>query len=599
MSETPEVDDTMAGVPADELAESLSEELAGDLVTAGVPSASAVDGSPPSSSTASASVLRSSVVMGTGTVLSRFGGVLRGVALAAALGAGTVADMFILGNTLPNVIYILIIGGALNAVFIPELVRHMKDDGDDGVAYADRLISLVGTLLIVVSVAAVVLAPWIVRLYATPAYTQSQLDLATSFARFCLPQIFFYGAYTMLSQVLNARGHFGAPMFAPLVNNLVAIVTFVLFIAVAGSEAGADGVLEPEQVALLGVGTTLGVALQAAVLVPVLRRAGYRFRPRFSFRGAGLGTAGGLAAWTIGLVLVNQLAYVVIVRLATGVNAVSQEQGLTAAGLTAYTNAHLMFVLPHSVITVSIVAALLPRMSRAAHDRAYADLAGDIAAGMRSAAALIVPASVALVVLGTQAGVLLFNYGQTSTESAQVTGSLASVFALGLLPFTLYYVILRGWYALEQTRTAFWITVVLNGLYLAIAVPLFALVADRRPGPAALAALAFGYVASYWITVALAWWVLARRLGGLETGRTVRALVRMGAAGVVTLVVMGGTLVVLRQVLDVGSRLGAAIDIAVVGSLGLVAYLAAASLLHITEVTDSLAMIRRRSPVRR
>ena len=202
--------------------------------------------------------------MGAGTVLSRFGGVLRGVALAAALGAGTVADAFTLGNTLPNVVYILIIGGALNAVFIPELVRHMKDDADDGDGYADRLITLVSIALAVLVVGAVVFAPFLVRIYATPQYTQQQLDLAIAFARFCLPQIFFYGVYTMLSQVLNARGHFGAPMFAPLVNNVVAIATFVLFIVVAGPEAGADGVLEPDQIALLGIGTTLGVVAAGA-----------------------------------------------------------------------------------------------------------------------------------------------------------------------------------------------------------------------------------------------------------------------------------------------------------------------------------------------
>jgi putative peptidoglycan lipid II flippase len=576
---------------SDELVEALSEELAGDVVTSPAASAGLETTTTP---TARDSVMRSSMVMGVGTVLSRFGGVFRGVALAAALGAGTVADMFNLGNTLPNVIYILVIGGALNAVFIPELVRHMKDDGDDGVAYADRLITLVGSLLLVVSVAAVLLAPWIVRIYATPQYSQQQLDLATAFARFCLPQIFFYGVYTMLSQVLNARGHFGAPMFAPIVNNLVAIATFVLFIVVAGSEAGADGVLEPDQVAILGVGTTLGVAAQALILVPVLRRARYSFRPRFRLRGSGLGTAGGLAFWTIGLVLVNQIAYAVIVRLATGVNAVSQEQGLTAAGLTAYTNAHLMFVLPHSVITVSIVAALLPRMSRSAHDRLYPDLAGDIAGGMRSASALIVPAAVALIVLGTQAGVLLFNYGQTSTASAQVTGQLASVFALGLLPFTLYYVILRGWYALEQTRTAFWITVVLNLTNLAIAVPLFSRAFANDPGPGNLAWLAFGYVASYWITLGVAWTVLSRRLGGLQTGRTMRSLVRMSLAGVVTLLVMAGLQQLVRDHLPAAPKLAAALDIALVGAVGGITYLAMAALLHITEVTHVLGLLRGR-----
>lgn len=547
---------------------------------------------------AGASVMRSSLLMGTGIVLSRLGGVLRGIALAAALGAGVVADAFTLGNTLPNVVYILIIGGALNAVFIPQLVRHMKDDDDGGDGYADRLITVVGVALLAVSVLAVIVAPLLVGLYATSKYTQQQFDLAVAFARFCLPQIFFYGVYTMLSQVLNSRGRFGAPMFAPLVNNAIAIATFVLFIVVAGPAAGADGVLEPSQVTLLGVGTTLGVAAQALVLVPILMRSGYRYRARFDWKGVGLRTAGGLAAWTVALVLVNQLAYAVIVRLATSVNALSQDSGETPAGLTAYTNAHLMFILPHSVITVSLVAALLPRMSRAAHDGRREDLAADVSGGMRSASSLIIPASVAMIVLGTQAGVLLFNYGQTSTQSAQITGTLAAVFALGLLPFTLYYVIQRAFYALERTRTAFWLTVVLNAFNLAIAVPLFLAVQAQRPSPTNLGLLALGYVAAYWLTLVVAWVVLSRATGGLRTRATLLAISRMAAAGLVMLLTMGGTLWLIAGRVPGSPKVAAVLIIVVVGAVGGLVYLAAARVLRISEVTDVLAVLRRRLPGR-
>ncbi len=577
-----------------ELVDELGEELAGDIASDAAASGTVAGGAAPGGANARASVLRSSVVMGAGTILSRFGGVFRGMALAAALGAGTVADMFNLGNTLPNVVYILVIGGALNAVFIPQLVRHMKDDHDNGDGYAHRLLTLVGLLLLLLTVLAVIFAPFIVRLYASPRYSPEQLQLATAFARLCLPQIFFYGVYTMLSQVLNARGRFGAPMFAPVINNIVAIATFVLFIAVAGPAAGADGTLEPGQVTLLGVGTTLGVVAQALVLVVVLRRVDYAYRPTFGFRGAGLGAAGNLAFWTIGLVLVNQIAYAVVVRLATGVNAVSEQQGLNPAGLTSYTNAHLMFILPHSVITVSIVAALLPRMSRSAHERDFRAMSLDIASGMRSASALIIPSAVALMVLGTQAGVLLFDYGQTSTESARITGTLASVFALGLVPFTLYYVILRGWYALEKTRTAFWVTVILNALNLAIAVPLFEYFFARSPGPANLSLLAIGYVISYWITLVVAWTVLSRTLGGLNTGSTLRSLARMSVAGLATLVVMAGLQYLIRDHLPGGAKVGALIDISVVGIIGALIYLLSARLLRITEVTEVISILLRR-----
>ena len=587
----------------DELTDELAEELAGDVGSD--PAAAGTTEAVAGGTTARDSVMRSSVVMGAGTVVSRFGGVLRGIALAAALGAQPLADQFNLGNTLPNVVYILVIGGALNAVFIPQLVRHMKDDDDQGQAFADKLITLVGGGLLVVSVLAVALAPFIVRVYASSTYSQASLDQATWFARLCLPQIFFYGVYTMLSQVLNARGRFGAPMFAPVVNNVVAIVTFVAFIVVAGPGRDLSGAPLPSwQVWLLGVGTTLGVAAQAVVLVPLMRRSGYRFRPDFGFRGAGLSVAGSLAFWTVALVAVNQIAYVFIVRMATTANTLAQETGTTAGGLTSYTNAHLIFILPHSVITVSVVAALLPRMSRAAHDRDHAALAADVGGGMRSVSALIVPCAVGLAVLGTQAGIVLFGYGGTNLSEAELTGRVAAVLALGLLPFTLYYLVLRGWYALELTRTAFWVTVVLNVLYLAFAYPLFRWLSQTDDPSRALLGLAAGYVLSYWVTLGLGWWVLARRVGGLQTRTTVGSVGRMLVAGVAMAAVMVLLQGLVRDHLTLhgfryAEKLGALADIALVGALGLLVYLALARVLRVSEVSAMVDQLRRRLPVGR
>ena len=164
---------------------------------------------------AQAGLLRNSAVMASGSIVSRITGILRNVSLTAALGLTISADAFALGNSLPDIVYVLIIGGALNAIVVPQLVRRMKDDSDGGKAYTDSLISLTGVLLLVVTVASVLLAPVIVALYATSSYTQEQIDLAVAFARYCLPQIFFFGLYTMLAQVLNSRERFGMPMFAP------------------------------------------------------------------------------------------------------------------------------------------------------------------------------------------------------------------------------------------------------------------------------------------------------------------------------------------------------------------------------------------------
>ena len=550
-------------------------------------------------------LLGSSAVMATGTVLSRLTGVARDIAAAAALGFYLVADAFSLGNSLPNILYILVIGGALNAVFVPQLVRRMKEDADGGQAYADRLLTLVVTALLVLSVLAVVAAPLIVDLYTPADYPPAEFELAVAFARLCLPQILFYGAYAMLGQVLNARGHFAMPMFAPIANNVVAIATFLLFIAVAGTSAAADGALTPDQVAILGIGTTLGVVLQALILIPVLRRTGYRFRPRFDWRGTGLGKAGSLATWTILLVLVNQLTYLVVTRLATQANINATAEGLTAAGLTTYQKAHLVFVLPHSVITVSIVTAMLPALSRIAHEGRMTQVGRDLAATMRLVAALVVPIAAVLFVTGSGISILLFGYGAATLEQADVMGTVVSAFMLGLLPFTLFYVVLRGFYALEDTRTPFLVTVAFSLLWLALAIPLFRAV---PAGATQVTALALTYGIAYWGGLALAWAVLARRLGrgggsgSLETGRTAWALTRMVASAAIAV----GIIIAVHPLLA-ASVAGPVVDgrgetllVVILDTLVvLAAYLVAAWALRVRETTQVLAVVRARLGSRR
>ena len=534
------------------------------------------------------SLIGPSTVMAVGTVTSRVTGVLRDITMAAALGFFLVSDAFSLGNSLPTMIYILVIGGALNAVFIPQLVRKMKDDADDGKAYADRLITITGIALLVLSVLAVVLAPLIVDLYTPSDYPRQEFDLAVAFARLCLPQIFFYGVYAMLSQVLNSRGKFGAPMFAPIANNVVAIATFLLFISVAGTSAAADGVLTTDQVLLLGIGTTLGVVAQALILIPVLSRAGYNWRPRFDWRGHGLGKAGHLAMWTIGLVLVNQLTYLVITRFATQANVNASLAGEVAAGLTTYQKAHLVFILPHSVITVSIITALLPALSRVAHSGKLTQVGRDIAGAMRLVSFFIIPITAILFVAGIAIAVLLFGYGAATTDQAEILGVVISIFMLGLIPFTLFYVLLRGFYALEDTRTPFIITVIFSVVLLVLLVPFFGLLSG---GGVQISYIALCYSISYWVGLVIAWIVLARRVKGMESGKLILAIGRMFIAGVISLLTM---ILVIGQVNDLMFGAGEPIDysnkglillrLVIVSVVGLLIYLLAAWALRVPEI---------------
>jgi len=526
--------------------------------------------------------------MAAGTVISRITGVLRTTALAAALGSlGVLADAYNTANTLPNIIYIMLVGGALNAVFIPQLVRHMKDDHDGGTAYADRLLTLSALALLAITVLAVAAAPWIARLYAGPAYSARQLEVLTAFAYLCLPQILFYGLYALYSQVLNARGHFAAPMFAPIINNAVVIAGCVAFLAVSTTPSIAT--ITGRQIALLGTATTLGVVLQAASLTPVMARSGYRFRPRLDLRGQGLGTAVGLAKWTIFFVLVNQVAFLFITKLANQAGALAEQGGTKGAGSSAYANAQLMFVLPHSIVTVSVITALMPRMSRAAATGDLAEVRRDLAQGMRLVSAILVPAGIMLALLGPRIAQLLLGYGNTSDPAARLVGQVLQGFSVGIVAYSLSYALLRGFYAVEDTRTPALVNVLTQAVNVGAGYALYRALPPER----AVAGLALGYAISAITSTVVLWLLLRPRLGGLDTFLTVRTLVRLALAGVASAIAGAGAVVALGRVTGPG-KAGALLVVVVVSLLVAGVFVVAARRLRVAEMADAVSIVARR-----
>lgn len=534
-------------------------------------------------------LLRNSAVMAVGTVASRITGVMRDVMMTAALGFFIVSDAYSLGNTLPNIIYILVAGGALNAVFIPQLVRHMKSDDDGGQAFADRLLSAVGVLLVALSVITVLLAPFIVDLYTPDTIGASEYELAVAFARLCLPQIFFYGAYTMLQQVLNARGKFAAAMFAPIANNLVAIVVFAGFIFVVRPTAESLTSLTSAQVWWLGLGTTLGVMAQAIVLLPPLVRSGYRFRFRTDWRGGGLGHAGSLALWTVGLVIANQIGYAVITRLATTANFEAAIAGATAAGLTTYQKAHLVFILPHSVIAVSLVTALLPRLSALAHDQQHVDLGRELIRASRVLLAALVPVAALLAVTAPDLTTLLFGYGAAGADAARLTGEVVRVFAVGLPAYSLVYVLYRAWYAMEDTRSPFVIAVLINVVNLAIALLWY----GSAPLESKIEVLAWSYTFAYGIAALVAFRWLSRRVPGLALLPVLSLSARLLTATVPSIAFAW----YLAQ-LQVTGWLAETALVTVSWLAGIALFVGAAALLRIGEVKEGLRLAQRRLPRR-
>lgn len=548
---------------------------------------------------------RSSSVMAAGTALSRVTGFARSVVILAALGQTLSGDAFTLANTIPNNLYILVAGGALNAVFIPQLVRAMRTDTDGGVLFAQRLLTLTVTVLLAVSAVAVLAAPWLVRLFAGSELHHGPglpyLDLSISYARWCLPQIACYGLFVIVGQILNARGRFGPMMFAPILNNVVAIAVFGAFLVLSSHPLAAD--VPRWQVILLGGGSTLGVVVQAVVLLPPLRRAGVPLHPRLGWRAIGLGKVGRLAGWTLLFVLVNQVAYVVVSRIATSINAAPARPGAPAggngAGLTTYQNAFLIFQLPHALVAVSLVTALLPRMSRAAVAGSLAGVRRDTVSGLRVLAVTSIPAAAAFAVLGRDIAVTLFSAttgGTTSVAQAAVIGSVLSGFALAALVFSSQYLLLRGFYAFEDTRTPFLVQLVVATVNVTGALAGSHLAAPRGP-VAQLVAVALAYGVAYLVGIVLSAALLRRRLEGLDLSGVVQTAVRSAVAALVAAVVAAALDRLLHLALP--DTPGAAPVRLVVAGTGLVAvYVGLARRMRVAEIATVLEGVARRLPGR-
>ncbi|MGW1531433.1 murein biosynthesis integral membrane protein MurJ [Streptomyces aureus] len=534
-------------------------------------------------------LLKSSAVMAAGTLVSRLTGFVRTMIITAALGAATLGDAWTVAYTLPTMIYILTVGGGLNSVFVPQLVRSMKEDDDGGEAYANRLLTLVMVALGVIVTAAVFIAPLLIQLMSSPiASDPAANNVAVTFARYCLPTIFFMGVHVVMGQILNARGKFGAMMWTPVLNNIVMIFTFGMFLWVYGT-ARHSGMtvtnIPPDGVRLLGVGTLLGLVVQATAMVPYLREAGFRFRPRFDWRGHGLGKAIKLAKWTVLFVLANQAGVLVVTQLAT---AAGKASGKSGAGIMAYANAQLIWGMPQAIITVSVMAAMLPRISRAAHDGDPGAVRDDISQGLRTSAVAIVPVAFMFLALGIPMCTLLF--GSSGIESAESQGYVLMAFALGLIPFSVQYVVLRGFYAYEDTRTPFYNTVIVAAVNAAASAVCYLVL----PAQWAVVGMAGAYGLAYAVGVGVAWQRLRRRLGGdLDGARVLRTYARLCLASVPGAVVGGAVGFAITQVLGHGAI--GSIAALVLGSAALLGvFYVAARKMRIEELNSMVGMVRGR-----
>ncbi len=463
----------------------------------------------------STNLARSTAIMTVGTVLSRSTGLLRLAAIAAALGVvetGGLTDAYNYANTAPNIIYELFLGGVLTSVFVPVFVDLLEKEGRDRawqVASALINVSVVG--LMAVSALGIALAPWIAKLYTlnVDGDTARSEEVMTFLLRLFIPQIIFYALTAITAGLLNAHKRFGAPMYTPVLNNIAVIAVFLSF-RYAYDAVSLDGVTT-SQLFVIGAGTTAGVVLMALAQLPFLRGLG-RYQWTFHIRHPSVVKLAKLSVFVIGYVVTNQIGYLVVQVLAGG----------EVGGYTAYTWAFTFFMLPHGLFAVSIITALLPGMSAHASNERWDLYRDQLSIGVRATTLLILPAAIGYFVLGTPIVRVLLEHGIMGAASTELVADVLRLFVLGLVPFALFQLFLRAFYALHDTKTPFLINVAAVVLNTAVNLPMYALLGVRG--------LAAGHAIAYTFGVLVQGRALSRRIGGIDEARIAQSVARIGGA---------------------------------------------------------------------
>ncbi|SES42694.1 murein biosynthesis integral membrane protein MurJ [Lentzea albida] len=479
------------------------------------------------------SVARASGSMAIATIVSRVTGLLSKVLLVAALGIGTLNDSYQAASTLPTMINELLLGGILTSVAIPLLVRAEKEDGDGGESYAQWLISMGTAILGVGTVIAVACAPLLTSLFIADSPNANR-DLVTAFAYLVLPGIVFYGLTALLSAVLNARHVFGLPTWAPVLNNLVVIAVLGVYWMLPGDITLNPVSMTDSHVLVLGLGTALGVAVQASVLIPALRKTGFRFKWRFGWD-ARLAEFGGLAFWVLLYVGLGFASLTVLTKVATHGD----------GALAAFNFQWLIAQVPYGVLGVSLLTALMPKMSRAAANNDNDAIVRDLLFGNRMSSILLMPFSVLMTVSGVAIGLAAFGFGKSGVEGGTAVGLALALSAFGLVPYAITLLQIRVFYAMKDARTPTLIQALIVAVRIAL---LYFFLAVSEPEQLAVGvSLAMSLSFVFGAVVGQVW--LRIRLGRLRTGFTIWTICLTVVASAVAFAVAKGVNVLLLDLI--------------------------------------------------
>ena len=528
------------------------------------------------------SVVRSSGVMALGTLASRGTGFLRTLVLVYVLGTAVVSQAYNNANTLPNAVYDLMLGGILTSVVVPLLVNAAKRDADGGEAYDQRMFTLTTVALAVLTLAATLAAGLLVDLYAHDL-TPAQRHLTVIFAFFFIPQIFFYGVTSLAGGVLNARGHFAAPMWTPAINNIVVIAVLLMYVAIGGTASSATAITAG-QVQLLGLGTTLGIVAQTVALIPFLHRVGFRWHPRFDFRRDEVAEIIRMAAPLFGYILTTQVSFLVVQNVAN-----AAYQHAADDGFSTYTYAWQLFQLPYAIVGISVITALLPRMSAHAAERRFGDVKRDFSGGVRLSSVIVVPAGLILLVLGAPLAEAVLGYGQMTIAGARYIGLVFGIFSLGLVPYMMFQLMLRVFYAMHDSKTPMFIGVAV--MITNIALSLFSLA--TLPAGHVVEGVAAAFGLANLVGTVIAWRILSGRMRGLDGHRIASSLIRMHLAAIPAAIFALAITFSVGVILSPGPAFGI-ITVIIGGSGALLLYVLFAKAFGVGELTELGSGLRTR-----
>jgi putative peptidoglycan lipid II flippase len=514
------------------------------------------------------SLARASAVMTVGTVLSRATGLLRLTAIAAALGVaeGRLADSYNLANMVPNLLYNLLLGGVLTSIFVPVFVELLEKEGRDKAwEVASAIINLSMLVLCTVTVLGILAAPWIAKFYATRLEGEAaamQQHVITFLLRLFIPQVIFYGLAALSAGLLNAHKRFGAPMYTPIVNNVVVIAIFLAFYSAHGP-VGLDAT--GGQLFAIGAGTTLGVALMVVAQLPFLRGLG-RYRFTFSVRHPSIRKVARLSMWVIAYAAATQVGFLVVQWLSNA------QQG----GYSSYFVAYTFYLLPISLFGLSITTALLPDMSRHAANRNWAAFRDLLSLGIRATVFLTLPASVGYFVLARPLLELLLENGVVTSESTNLVADVLRFFVLGLPQGAIFTFLVRSFYSMQDARSPFFFVSAVVVFNAAINVPLFAWLG--------VGGLALGQAIAHTAGILLLGRSLAGRAGGIGGTRIMNTMSRTGLAAAGMGVFVWFTSFALDAVIEREGIVQQSVLVGVPIAVGIATYLLLARVFKVEEI---------------